>query len=337
MRRRIVRNSILAVAGVAALTFPAWGSVMTAGSSHASSAAASCDPTIAIETCIPPVHETPLPPGTVPSTLPSTGPTPTVPAVPTVPALDITFTTGCLRVGDAGVGCDFIFNGERLFAGGAQVAEPGHAAILPSTNPTPRPRFIIEISTVDPFGAPGKVIARCTGFSACFSSVPTTQIAAGTLLNCTLVAADGPSAIGCVSASANATPPSIPPVPSTPPTPSGPPSWAGTMCLATDGSPCQINAGAKSEDIIVNGQTVATGRGSWLAHGTWTIDMYFTPDCSGAPYKSVSSTDGNNDPSGLGLGGSNNGGGYYGSCIKATATGPDSFVLMGDLASPLIP
>ncbi|MHB8511574.1 MAG: hypothetical protein ACYDCC_05285 [Actinomycetota bacterium] len=87
----------------------------------------------------------------------------------------------------------------------------------------------------------------------------------------------------------------------------------------------------------MNGTTLITGRGSWIASGSWEIDVYHSGVCSGTPDKIYTSSLNSNDPTGQGLEGSNNGGGYYGSCVSATATGPNSFVLLGAGASPLLP
>lgn len=104
-------------------------------------------------------------------------------------------------------------------------------------------------------------------------------------------------------------------------------------CVAANGGSCTIVAGSEADDITVEGTTLLGARGSWIAGGSWTIEMFLSGDCSGTPFRTYSSADDNNLE---GLGGANNGGGYYGTCVKATA-GEDGFVLLGSTHSGLLP
>ena len=106
----------------------------------------------------------------------------------------------------------------------------------------------------------------------------------------------------------------------------------GDSCFVANGGTCQFVAGPESDNVGDGSTTLIGGRGSWIAGGEWSIEMYHADDCSGAPYRTYSSVTDNNAG---GLGGSNNAGGYYGSCIKVTAG--DGFVLAGALHSDLLP
>ncbi|HEX9695044.1 MAG TPA: hypothetical protein VGB64_01870 [Actinomycetota bacterium] len=108
----------------------------------------------------------------------------------------------------------------------------------------------------------------------------------------------------------------------------------GSACIAADGGSCSIVAGSESDDIVVEGTTIAGNRGSWIAAGEWTLEVYGNADCTGTPIRTRSSADQNNIVDGVA--GSNNGGVYYGLCATATA-GPGGLVVLMTGSTDLLP
>lgn len=108
----------------------------------------------------------------------------------------------------------------------------------------------------------------------------------------------------------------------------------GDSCIAANGESCRVVAGPESDSVVVEGTDVVSGRGSWIAAGEWTITIWHTNDCSGTPFRVISSDDANNVVEGVA--GSNNGGVYFGLCAEAS-TGPGGVVTLGAIASELLP
>lgn len=147
MKARKIRSTLLALAGVAALSFPAWGPV--GGSTLLGAADPTCEPPGSIEACLP---EFTLPPDNVlPSDLPTPteSPTPTEPPTPSPSPSEEPLPGAapglCVRVGYPGAACTFTLTGEHVIVGGLSL-EPELPIALPSGGPS------IDPSTLPSFG-----------------------------------------------------------------------------------------------------------------------------------------------------------------------------------------